>query len=287
MPYNKFVDSLETYGTDVRNLRVSEADNPNEFKIAKRLKVTLFVFDRALKYCIDWDGFKHKCQTPGEVNPILAVVNTNSRVSPNLVTSDTMPPRESKNAPYSGQAAFGSFYIMSKQGFFLTTLGDGTSVGSQLAAALPSGASCQEWSFRKLSLIQHFSSKLYVGFHKDTTVVEGSVPCLTPESEVVGKLQKWRINPNGTISCAGNRDLVLEISNVVLEGRYLGVSMRPYRAGAPEQLFKIVNYAPAFSPALKPPYLPMPGDCRKYSPTPYNYGEMELYRRNYPTITTN
>lgn len=284
--YDVFVGCLEKNGINTTNLKYPETEKSK----MKKIKVTPFVIERCIKYCIGWDEFVYKCQTPGEANPITAVVNTSSRVSPDIVTKDSMPPREAKNAPYTGQATFGAFYIISKKGYVLTTLkvsNDDVYDVSYLVGAIPSGNSMEEWTFGKLSTIQHSNTKMCVGLMEDDDPVKGARPCLTMEGDVVTQKQKWRLNANGTISCAACKELVLEITPEVIYGKRLVVRLMPYREGASEQVFKIVNYAPAYSGALKPGYVPMPGDTKEFSPVPYTDDDLKFYRKNYPIITTN
>ena len=254
---------------------------PEEQSKMKKLQVTPFVLERATKLCTGWDEFLDRCGRVGEKNPIMAVVNTNNRASPSIVTSDSMPPAEAVLEKFNGQASFGSFYIMSTFGYVLTTMSETTDPGSELAVTIPGERPFQEWSLGKFSHIRHSSTKLCIGIRPGTSISVGCTPCIVEEEEGT-KLQKWRIGADGTIRCAENTNLVLEISAEDIGKEFLRVSLRPYRQGAPEQMFMVVNYAPAFTPNIKRAHIPTPGDSVPYSPTPYSDSSIELLYRSYP-----
>lgn len=252
---------------------------PEEQSKMKKLIVTPFVLERAIKLCSGWDEFLERCGRVCEKNPIMAVVNTNNRASPSIVTSDTMPPADAVITKFPGQASFGSFFIMSTIGYVLTTMDEGMDEGSDLAVTVPGERQFQEWSLGKFSHIRHSTSKLCIGIRPGTSISVGCTPCLVEEADT--KLQKWRLESDGTIRCAENRNLVLEISAEDIGKEFLKVSLKPYRVGAQEQLFMIVNYAPAFSPTIPRAHIPVPGDPIPYSPTPYSDLSFDFLSRSY------
>ena len=256
---------------------------PEEQSKMKRLIMTPFILERAIKLCSGWDEFADRCGRVTEKNPIMAVVNTNNRASPSIVTKDTMPPADAVIAKFPGQASFGSFYIMSTIGYVLTTMNEGTEPGSDLAVTVPGERPFQEWSLGKFSHIRQATTKLCIGIRPGTSISVGCTPCLVVEDKSDTKLQKWRLEKDGTIRCAENRNLVLEISAEDIGKEFLRVVLRPYRMGAAEQLFSIVNYAPAFSPTIPRAHIPVPGDSIPYSPTPYSDASIELLNKSYQT----
>ena len=254
---------------------------PEEQSKMKKLIVTPFVLERAIKLCSGWDEFVDRCGRVTEKNPIMAVVNTNNRASPTIVTSDSMPPAEAVITKFTGQASFGSFFIMSTIGYVLTTMEEGMDEGSDLAVTVPGERPFQEWTLGKFSHIYHKTSKLCVGIRPGTSISVGCTPCLVKEDKAEPKTQKWRLESDGTIRCAENRNLVLEISAEDIGKEFLRVSLRPYRQGAQEQLFMIVNYAPAFTPTIPRAHIPVPGDPIPYSPTPYSDLSFDFLSRSY------
>lgn len=254
--------------------------NPEEQSKMKKLFVTPFVLERAIKLCSGWDEFIERCGRISERNPIMAVVNTNNRASPSIVTSDSMPAADAVITKFPGQASFGSFFIMSTIGYVLTTMDEGTDPGSDLAVTIPGERSFQEWTFGKFSHIRHKASKLCIGIRPGSSISVGCTPCLV-ESEDDTKMQKWRLCGDGTIRCAENSNLVLEISAEDIGKQFLRVSLRPYRTGAQEQLFLAVNYAPEFTPMLPRAHIPGPNDAVPYSPTPYSDSGFDFLSRSY------
>lgn len=280
--YPMFLDIMTKANLGIAALKLENMKDEEQSKM-KRLIVTPFILERAIKYCSGWDEFAERCSRVSEKNPIMAVVNTNNRAAPTIVTKDTMPPAEAVITRFPGQASFGSFFIMSTIGYVLTTMNEGMEPGSDLAVTVPGERPFQEWSFGKFSHIRHSTSKLCIGIRPGTSISVGCTPCLVEEDKSDSKLQKWRLESDGTIRCAENRNLVLEISAEDIGKEFLRVVLRPYRAGAAEQMFAVVNYAPAFTPTLPRAHIPIPGDPIPYSPTPYSDASIELLCRSYQT----
>lgn len=269
VPYAGFVSALEKYHVDTSGIKL-ENMKPEEKSKMNKQKVTPFVLERAIRYCGQWDDFVSRCGCTDEKNPIMAVINTNSRASPDIVTSDSMPANPPCRKPFSGQASFGAFYIMSTLGYVLTTMEENIDPGSKLAATIPGERPFQEWSLGKSCRIRHHDTKLCIGFPAGCRAEEDATPCIVEDSnDRKNKSKKWCICEDGTIRCAEKPGLVLEISAKDVGKKFLSVSLRPYRPGANEQMFMVVNYAPAFTPDIKPYHFPTLGDSVPYSPTPY------------------